>query len=98
MASAISPYRIRRIAVETKATEQPVAGTPANSPTFVPAQCDHLLSVDFVHNGEVRGRAGQKEAVRVFLDGFDPLTNATQTHSLTPFIGLDAVIRHSSIE
>ncbi len=36
---------------------------------------DHLLSADFVHNGEVRGRAGQKKAVQLFLDAFEPLAN-----------------------
>ncbi len=36
---------------------------------------DQLLTEDFVHNGEPRGRSGQKKAVRVFLDAFDPLTN-----------------------
>lgn len=36
---------------------------------------DTLLSADFTHNGEARGREGQKEAVRVFLGAFEPLTN-----------------------
>jgi hypothetical protein len=36
---------------------------------------DRLLSVDFVHNGEARGREGQRAAVQVFLDAFDPLHN-----------------------
>jgi predicted ester cyclase len=36
---------------------------------------DDLLSADFVHNGEARGRSGQKKAVRVFLDAFNPLRN-----------------------
>ena len=31
---------------------------------------DRLLSEDFVHNGERRGRAGQREVVAGFLDGF----------------------------
>ena len=39
------------------------------------AAIDRLLSTDFVHNGEHRGRAGQKEAVQLFLDAFDPLAN-----------------------
>jgi steroid delta-isomerase-like uncharacterized protein len=36
---------------------------------------DQLLTADFVHDGEVRGRDGQKEAVEVFFAGFDPLHN-----------------------
>ncbi len=36
---------------------------------------DGLLSADFTHNGEPRGREGQKDAVRVFLEAFAPLTN-----------------------
>jgi steroid delta-isomerase-like uncharacterized protein len=36
---------------------------------------DSLLSADFVHNGEARGREGQKAAVRAFLDGFSDLRN-----------------------
>jgi predicted ester cyclase len=34
---------------------------------------DRLLGPGFVHNGEVRGREGQKAAVQAFLDAFDPL-------------------------
>jgi len=34
---------------------------------------DELLSEDFVHNGEARGREGQKPAVQSFLDGFSDL-------------------------
>jgi steroid delta-isomerase-like uncharacterized protein len=34
---------------------------------------DSLLSPDFVHNGESRGRDGQKAGVRAFLDGFADL-------------------------
>jgi predicted ester cyclase len=29
--------------------------------------CERLLTVDFVHNGEPRGRAGQRQAVDYFL-------------------------------
>jgi steroid delta-isomerase-like uncharacterized protein len=29
--------------------------------------CERLLSADFVHNGETRGRAGQRQAVDYFL-------------------------------
>jgi steroid delta-isomerase-like uncharacterized protein len=36
---------------------------------------DELLSEDFVHNGEQRGRDGQKPAVRMFLDAFPDLHN-----------------------
>lgn len=34
---------------------------------------DRLLGADFVHNGESRGRAGQRRAVREFLDAFPDL-------------------------
>jgi predicted ester cyclase len=34
-----------------------------------------LLSVDFVHNGEPRGRVGQRQAVDYFLAAFPDLTN-----------------------
>jgi steroid delta-isomerase-like uncharacterized protein len=36
---------------------------------------DRLLSEGFVHNGEARGRAGQKQAVDAFLGGFSDLHN-----------------------
>jgi steroid delta-isomerase-like uncharacterized protein len=36
---------------------------------------DRLLSEDFTHNGEQRGRDQQKEAVRAFLTGFSDLRN-----------------------
>jgi steroid delta-isomerase-like uncharacterized protein len=36
---------------------------------------DELLAEDFVHNGEQRGRDGQKPAVRMFLDAFPDLNN-----------------------
>lgn len=36
---------------------------------------DRLLSEDFVHNGEARGRAGQRQAVQYFLDAFADLDN-----------------------
>ncbi len=36
---------------------------------------DRLLTEDFTHNGEQRGREGQKEAVRGFLAGFSDLHN-----------------------
>ena len=37
--------------------------------------CERLLSVDFVHNGEPRGRAGQRQAVDYFLAAFPDLRN-----------------------
>jgi predicted ester cyclase len=36
---------------------------------------DRLLGPGFVHNGEQRGREGQKDAVRAFLYGFSDLEN-----------------------
>ena len=35
--------------------------------------CERLLSVDFVHNGEPRGRGGQRQAVEYFLAAFPDL-------------------------
>jgi predicted ester cyclase len=37
--------------------------------------CDRLLTADFVHNGEARGREGQRAAVEYFLAGFPDLTH-----------------------
>jgi len=37
------------------------------------AACERLLSADFVHNGEPRGRAGQRQAVDYFLAAFPDL-------------------------
>jgi steroid delta-isomerase-like uncharacterized protein len=37
--------------------------------------CGRLLSEDFVHNGEPRGRAGQRQAVDYFLAAFPDLRN-----------------------
>lgn len=34
---------------------------------------DRLLTEDFSHDGELRGREGQRAAVAVFLDGFSDL-------------------------
>jgi steroid delta-isomerase-like uncharacterized protein len=39
------------------------------------AACERLLSADFVHNGEPRGRAGQRQAVDYFLAAFPDLHN-----------------------
>ena len=36
---------------------------------------DRYLTEDFTHNGEQRGRAGQRDAVQMFLDGFSDLHN-----------------------
>lgn len=35
--------------------------------------CERLLSADFVHNGEARGRPGQRQAVDYFLAAFPDL-------------------------
>lgn len=35
--------------------------------------CERLLTEDFVHNNEFKGRAGQQEAVDAFLTGFPDL-------------------------
>jgi steroid delta-isomerase-like uncharacterized protein len=37
--------------------------------------CERLLSTDFVHNGETRGRTGQRQAVDYFLAAFPDLHN-----------------------
>lgn len=37
--------------------------------------CERLLSEDFVHNGEARGRVGQRQAVDYFLAAFSDLRN-----------------------
>jgi steroid delta-isomerase-like uncharacterized protein len=37
--------------------------------------CDRLLAEDFVHNGEPRGRRGQRQAVDYFLTAFPDLHN-----------------------
>jgi predicted ester cyclase len=42
------------------------------------AVCERLLSADFVHNGEPRGRAGQRGAVQYFLDAFPDLDHAIE--------------------
>ncbi len=39
------------------------------------AACERLLSADFVHNGEPRGRIGQRQAVDYFLAAFPDLRN-----------------------
>jgi steroid delta-isomerase-like uncharacterized protein len=37
--------------------------------------CERLLSEDFVHNGEARGRAGQRAVVEYFLAAFPDLAH-----------------------
>jgi steroid delta-isomerase-like uncharacterized protein len=37
--------------------------------------CERLLREDFVHNGEARGRTGQRQAVDYFLAAFPDLSN-----------------------
>jgi steroid delta-isomerase-like uncharacterized protein len=37
--------------------------------------CERLLTDDFVHNGEPRGRTGQRQAVDYFLQAFPDLRN-----------------------
>jgi steroid delta-isomerase-like uncharacterized protein len=37
--------------------------------------CERLLTDDFVHNNEFRGRAGQQTAVNAFLEAFPDLKN-----------------------
>jgi steroid delta-isomerase-like uncharacterized protein len=37
------------------------------------AACERLLTADFVHNGEPRGRTGQRQAVDYFLAAFPDL-------------------------
>jgi predicted ester cyclase len=40
-----------------------------------PGACERLLAADFVHNGEPRGRAGQRAAVEYFLAAFPDLSH-----------------------
>lgn len=40
--------------------------------------CERLLSADFVHNGEPRGRAGQRQAVDYFLAAIPDLEHAIE--------------------
>ena len=37
--------------------------------------CERLLTEDFTHDDELKGRAGQQEAVNAFLDAFPDLRN-----------------------
>ena len=49
--------------------------------------CDRLLSEDFVHNGEARGREGQKAAVEYFLAAFPDLE-----HEVLLILGEDDLV------
>jgi len=49
--------------------------------------CERLLSVDFVHNGEPRGRAGQRQAVDYFLAAFPDLE-----HEITLILAEDDLV------
>jgi steroid delta-isomerase-like uncharacterized protein len=40
--------------------------------------CDRLLAEDFVHNGEARGRVGQRATVEYFLAAFPDLSHAIE--------------------
>jgi predicted ester cyclase len=40
--------------------------------------CERLLTVDFVHNDEPRGRAGQRQAVDYFLTAFPDLDHGIE--------------------
>ena len=49
--------------------------------------CERLLSADFVHNGEARGRAGQRQAVDYFLAAFPDLE-----HEITLILAEDDLV------
>ncbi len=49
--------------------------------------CERLLSVDFVHNGEPRGRLGQRQAVEYFLVAFPDLG-----HEIELILGEDDLV------
>ncbi len=49
--------------------------------------CERLLSVDFVHNDEPRGRTGQRQAVDYFLAAFPDLE-----HSIELMIGEEDLV------
>ncbi len=49
--------------------------------------CERLLSADFVHNGEARGRAGQRQAVEYFLAAFPDLG-----HEIELILGEDDLV------
>jgi predicted ester cyclase len=43
-----------------------------------PSACERLLGIDFVHNGEPRGRTGQRQAVEYFLAAFPDLEHSIE--------------------
>ena len=47
---------------------------------------DRLLGEDFRHDGEVRGRAGQREAVEAFLAGFSSNRHNGGTRNTNLFV------------
>jgi predicted ester cyclase len=51
------------------------------------AACERLLTVDFVHNGETRGRAGQRQTVDYFLAAFPDLE-----HEIELILGEDDLV------
>ena len=52
-----------------------------------PDACDRLLAEDFVHNGEARGREGQRAAVEYFLVAFPDLE-----HEILLILGEDDLV------
>jgi predicted ester cyclase len=52
-----------------------------------PRACERLLSADFVHNGEPRGRTGQRQAVEYFLAAFPDLE-----HEIELILGEDDLV------
>jgi steroid delta-isomerase-like uncharacterized protein len=52
-----------------------------------PSACERLLTEDFVHNGEERGRAGQRQVVEYFLSAFPELD-----HEIELILGEDALV------
>jgi predicted ester cyclase len=49
--------------------------------------CERLLSADFVHNDEPRGRAGQRQAIEYFLRAFPDLE-----HEIELILGEDDLV------
>jgi predicted ester cyclase len=49
--------------------------------------CERLLGIDFVHNGEPRGRSGQRQAVEYFLAAFPDLR-----HEIELILGEDDLV------
>ena len=55
--------------------KKPRKGTNQLSKARLSRSLKRLLSEDFVHNGETRGRVGQRQAVDYFLAAFPDLRN-----------------------